>query len=126
ARQERDVVGLAAVADLDHQAPRPTVDRRADRAVAHVQARALDRRLVGADGRGDRRGVGLDAVVLLLGDVVLLDQVLVALHVGVGVGQLRVVAGQRRRGLGERRLIGTRVDRNQLVAFADVLALAGV
>jgi hypothetical protein len=120
----------------------------------HGLLRAPHVGLVGAKGRGERLGVGLDLVVLLARDELLADQIGIPPLLHLGVGGLGLVAHQVRArladargvalehgarllhlhpvlgqvclGLGERRLIGARVDAEQQVALAHVLALLDV
>ncbi len=118
------VVGFDDIANLDEQAPCPSVDRRADRAVFELEARILEHGPVGPHRRLGGVGGGLRLVVLLVRDVVLGDEVGVAFHVrlcALGRGLVPLEVGLD---LGQRRLEGPRVDCQQQVALCDVLAFA--
>ena len=91
--------------------------------VVDVELGRLHHRLVGGDRRlvlGDQRHLVGD---LLLGDRILLGELLIAGEVALGLAQQRLVLGQLPLRLGERRLIGARIDLGDEVARLDGLAL---
>ncbi len=120
---QRQVVDLDHVAGVHQQPAGAAGDRRRDRRPAEVDPRLLEGRLVGLQRGPLRRRVGLDLVVLLGGHVVLGDQVGVALDVGLRLGGQSPVALQARPGGGHRGAVGPRVDGEQRLALADLLAL---
>ncbi|KSK87698.1 hypothetical protein APA35_28855 [Pseudomonas aeruginosa] len=81
-----------------------------------AEAGVVDLALVGTDGALQLADLGFLGIQGLLGDRVLGIQPLVALQVDLGVLQLRLVLHQRALGLGQRRLVGARVDHRQQVA----------
>jgi hypothetical protein len=119
--QRRVAVGLHDVAGVDVELSGPPRDGRLDGAVFERHLCILDRRLVGLHRRLEAGGVGADPVVLLLRDVLLLDQVGVALQVARRGLRLHPVARQR----GLRRPEGRRerapVETEQKVARPHVV-----
>ncbi len=120
---ERGVVGLHDVAGVDAEAAGAAGERRADRAVAEIEIRALDGGAIGGHRGGERGGVRAPGFVVFGGDVLLLRQVGVAGGVGGGVVGQRLVACELRLGGVEGCPEGARVDREEQVAAADLLAL---
>jgi hypothetical protein len=100
--------------------PRPSIGAWTEQ----KEPRPLDGGLVRTDGRRGRGGVGLDAVVLLLRDIVLLHEVCVALDVGLRILHLGPLAGERRLRLRERGLVGTGIDGEEQLAPLQVLPIA--
>ena len=91
--------------------------------VGDVELGRLDHRLVGGDRRlvlGDQRDLVGD---LLLGDRILLGELLIAGKVALGLAEQRCVLGQLPLRLRQRRLIGARIDLGEEVALLDDLAL---
>ena len=115
-RDERLSARLHEIPLLHEQAAGAAGDRRADGRELQVEPRGLDVRAVRRERGAVGLGGGLRLLVLLGGDVLLRDERLVALEVGLGVGELRLVAGEDPERLVEHRLIGARVDLEEELA----------
>ena len=110
------------VADVDEAHAGAAVDRRDDGGVADHGARVVDRRVVGLHLRlqlRHQRALGVDR----LGRDDVGRELLVALEVAPGVGELRVVERLLGDRLVELGLVGHGIDARQHVALLDVLAL---
>src|SRR5262249_57952436 len=109
--QRRGVVGANDVAFVYQQAAGAPGDRREDTAVAKLNLGVFDVCLIRFYGRLDGIGVGFDLIVLLLGNVLLLDELGVAPGLLARVRQHGQVLREVRLGLLYRGLERSRIDR---------------
>ena len=107
---------------MNHEAAGPSIDRRCDIAVRQLKLRVLNRGAVSSDDSPRRLLAGCVAVGLFLRDVVLLHELDVARGLGLRIFQVGFIARQVRLRLSQRRVVRTRVDREQHLAFADIVA----
>ncbi len=117
------VPGMHHVARIDLAQADTSLKRRGDGAVAEVQPRCRDRRIVAGDHRGqavDHRLLGID---LLVRGETALRQRRVPRQVALRVVEVRLVLGSLRQHRVERRLKRSRIDHREDVAFLHLLAL---
>ena len=120
---DRKVRDLYQIAGLDHQHARAPVNGRINRAVFQVEFGRFDGGFVGIDHRVGGIGGALKGVHLLARGNTGVEQLLIPLRLGTVVRRHGFVAGQLGFGLRQRRLIGSRVDRKEQLAFFDGITL---
>ena len=128
-RDDHEAVGVGRMDDVAHvdlTDADDAVDRRRQARVAELHVGGIDQRLIGFDGGLQLRHLRLLGVDQLRRGIALLRQRGVAVEIGQGIRELRLIAIAVRRQLVDLGLIGTRVDLREQVAGMDRLALGEV
>ena len=113
--------GVDDVADIDQPKSRASVDRRFDLRVIELRLRALDRGLIGLDGRVELPGLSFRSVEILFIDHLFFQQIGVARERRLRVGELGLVLAFLADRLIKRFLKRARIDLRQQVTGFDVL-----
>ncbi len=114
------------VADIEQADAGDAVERRDQRGIAQLRLGIVDGRLVSLDRVLQLRHRRLLAGQLLLRGKSLAGQRFIPIEIGLRIGEMGLVAAQRRLCLIELRLIGARIDLGEQIAGLDRLAFLEV
>jgi hypothetical protein len=107
---------------VDEQRPRAAAHRRGDARVLQLQLRVVDRDLIGRHRALERIGLRDGRLVRRRSHQTLREQIDRPRQVGIRRLRLGLIAAQRGLGLLHRELEGPRIEREQQLAFRDLVA----